>query len=223
VCPNHRNNWTLVQLISLTDGRQLRDWRIRPMTWPQPTRQDHSKFCEIENWALVRDARGRTGTHHVTYELDLPEGRVLRTRISHPVDRDTHGPRLWSHILRDQLAVSGEEFWTCVRDGTRPDRGVPVPPLEALPADLVHLLKTRGGLAESEIAEMSKAEAVERLTRYWTEGGWAVFQEWPAIGLSKDSGWLDDPSSARNVQSIPFARYSNHGRPFMIGASGQEV
>jgi hypothetical protein len=118
----------------------------------------------------VRDARGRTGTHHVTYELTLPDGRILRTRISHPPDRTTYGSSLWSHILRDQLAVSEEEFWRCVRDGVNPDRGVPQAPQEALPADLVHLLLTRVGLSDSEVAAMSKAEAVERLNRYWTEG-----------------------------------------------------
>jgi hypothetical protein len=140
------------------------------VTWPQPTRQDHEKFCDIEGWTPVRDARGRTGTHHVTYELHLPDGRVLRTRISHPVDRSTYGPSLWSHILRDQLGVSEEEFWACVRDGVTPDRGEAAPPAEALPADLVHLLITRVGLADSEVATMTRAEAVERLNRYWAEG-----------------------------------------------------
>ncbi|NJC68317.1 cytotoxic translational repressor of toxin-antitoxin stability system [Planosporangium thailandense] len=140
------------------------------MTWPQPTRQDHDKFCGIEGWTPVRDARGRTGTHRITYELNLPDGRVLRTRISHPADRTTYGPSLWSHILRDQLGVSEEEFWTCVRDGVKPNRGIPEVPPEALPADLVSLLITRVGLADSEVAAMSKAEAVERLNRFWTEG-----------------------------------------------------
>lgn len=140
------------------------------MTWPQPSRQDHDKFCSIEGWTPVRDARGRAGTHHVTYELNLPDGRILRTRISHPVDRGTYGSNLWSHILRDQLDVSEEEFWACVRDGAKPDRGVPEPPPEALPADLVHLLITRVGLTEAEVAVLSKPEAVERLNRYWTEG-----------------------------------------------------
>jgi hypothetical protein len=138
--------------------------------WPQPTRQDHEKFCAVEGWTPVRDARGRTGTHHVTYELHLPDGRVLRTRISHPPDRTTYGSSLWSHILRDQLQVSEEEFWACVRDGIKPGRGVPEARPEALPADLVHLLLTRVGLAESEVAAMTKAEAVERLNRYWSSG-----------------------------------------------------
>jgi hypothetical protein len=140
------------------------------VTWPQATRQDHDKFCRAEGWRPVRDARGRAGTHHVTYEFGLPDGRILRTRLSHPVGRDTYGPSIWSHILRDQLQVSEAEFWRCVRDGVKPDRGIPEPPPAALPADLVHLLITRVGLADAEVARMSREEAVARLQRYWTEG-----------------------------------------------------
>ncbi len=140
------------------------------MTWPQPTRSDHEKFCEIEGWNRVHNARGRTGTHHMTYELHLPDGRVLRTRISHPVDRSNYGANLWSHILRDQLCISEDEFWSCVREGAKPDRGVPELPVEALPAELVHLLITRVGLAGPEVALMTKAQAIDRLKRYWTEG-----------------------------------------------------
>lgn len=61
-----------------------------------------------------------------------------------------------------------------MRDGIKPGRGVPEASPEALPADLVHLLITRVGLAEPEVAAMSKAEAVERLNRYWAEGGQRV-------------------------------------------------
>ncbi|GAA1021473.1 hypothetical protein GCM10009565_14360 [Amycolatopsis albidoflavus] len=117
----------------------------------------------------MRDARGRTGTHHVTYELDLADGRILRTRISHPVDRGGYGPGLWNHILRDQLDVEEPEFWSCVQDGVKPARGTPEPPAGALPADLVYLLLSRVGLEESEVAGMSKDEAVARVERYWTE------------------------------------------------------
>jgi hypothetical protein len=140
------------------------------MTWPQPTRQLHEKFCQVEDWAQVRDARGRTGTHHVTYELSLHDGRVLRTRISHPVDRTTYGPAIWSHILRDQLVVTDAEFWICVQEGVKPDRGQPEAPAETLPAELVYLLINRVGLDEATIAAMAKAEAVARLNEYWAEG-----------------------------------------------------
>lgn len=118
----------------------------------------------------MRDAVGRKGTHHVTYELHLPDGRVLRTRISHPVDRSDYGRGMWGHILRDQLDVDEAAFWACARDGVKPERGVPEPPAEALPVDLVFLLVNRVGLDEAEVARMSRDEAVERLNRYWAEG-----------------------------------------------------
>lgn len=140
------------------------------MSWPQPTRKDHEQFCRVEEWKRVRDARGRAGTPHVTYELALPDGRVLRTRISHPVDRADYGRGLWSHILRDQLHIDEAVFWACVRDGVRPDRGRPAIPERALPAELVNLLITRVGLDESEVAAMSRDEAIARVQRYWTQG-----------------------------------------------------
>lgn len=138
------------------------------MTWPVPTRSAHETFCRTEGWEPVRDSRGRTGTHHVTYELQLHDGRILRTRVSHPPDRSGYGKSLWSHILRDQLAVSEAEFWACVQNKVKPDRGEPRAPAEALPADLVHLLITRLGLSETEIATMSRADAIARMQQHWS-------------------------------------------------------
>ncbi|MET7425649.1 hypothetical protein [Dactylosporangium sp. NPDC005555] len=106
----------------------------------------------------------------MTYELTLKDGRTLRIRISHPPDRTGYGPGLWAHILRDQLQVPEEEFWACVRDGTRPDRGEPSPPKTSLPADLVHLLITRVGIDERAVAEMTRDEALDRLRGFWTPG-----------------------------------------------------
>ena len=77
---------------------------------------------------------------------------------------------MWSHILRYQLMVDEDTFWTCVRDGTPPDRGGPAVRPEALPAELVHLLITRAGVDEAEVARMSKEQAVDRMRRYWTDG-----------------------------------------------------
>lgn len=126
----------------------------------------------MERWKPVRDATGRTGTHHVTYELALPDGRVLRTRISHPTDRSTYGPALWSHILRDQLDVDEPTFWAAVRDKVPPPRAVMIRPAmeNTLPAELAALLVNRVGLTGEQIAAMSRSEAIERLNRYWTEG-----------------------------------------------------
>jgi hypothetical protein len=140
------------------------------VNWPNPTRKDHEQFCRAEGWKRVRDARERCGTHHVTYELDLPDGRVLRTRVSHPVDRTDYGSGMWSHILRDQLQVDEGAFWACIREGIKPDRGMPAVPDRALPAELVHLLINRVGLDEAEVASLSKEEAIARLHQFWTEG-----------------------------------------------------
>ncbi|MGV0097003.1 cytotoxic translational repressor of toxin-antitoxin stability system [Streptomyces californicus] len=140
------------------------------MNRPQPSRERHEAFCTREAWDRVRDARGRTGTHHVTYELTLFDGRILRTRISHPVDRTVYGAGIWGHILRDQLVVSEDEFWDCVLDGRLPNRGAPEVPKETLPADLVYMLIHRVGLAEETVAAMTKEDALARLHQYWIEG-----------------------------------------------------
>lgn len=102
--------------------------------------------------------------------MDLPDGRILRTRISHPPDRTAHGPSIWARILRDQLCVSEREFWACVRKGAQPDRGVPEVPAKALPTDMVYLLISRVGLSEADVASMTKEQAVARLDVYWAEG-----------------------------------------------------
>ncbi|BCB87816.1 hypothetical protein [Phytohabitans suffuscus] len=67
------------------------------------------------NWGLVQLVSLSDDDQHVTYELTLSDGRVLRTRVSHPVDRTTYGPSIWSHILRDQLDVTNAVFWAVAR------------------------------------------------------------------------------------------------------------
>lgn len=142
------------------------------MKWPAPTRSDHQAFCETEGWELVRNARGKTSGHHAaTYELHLPDGRILRTRISHPPDGSTYGANIWGHILRDQLDVDEETFWACARDGIKPNRGELEAPSEALPADLAYLLVTRLHLSSAEVAQMSREEAIARIHEYWSQPG----------------------------------------------------
>lgn len=132
-----------------------------------PTRADHERFCEREGWTLVRDARGRNVSHHQTFELALPDGRILRTRISQPPDRSGYGAGMFAHILRDQLHVSVDEFWACVRDGVLPSRGVPGRTTEALPASVVWQLVRRYGVPEAEVAAMTKEQALQALEHFW--------------------------------------------------------
>ncbi len=142
----------------------------RPVSFPAARREDHCRFCEVEGWRLVRSATGIRSTHHETYELELRSGDVLRTRISRPPDRTVYGSGLWSHIPRDQLKVSPDEFWKCVDDGIAPQRSLPAAPERSIPTEVLYLLKRRVGLSESQIAEMTAETAIERLQQYWTSG-----------------------------------------------------
>ncbi len=142
--------------------------RLLSAQHPPGTRDAHEKFCTTEEWAPVKNARGQKVRHHVTYELGLHDGRILRTRVSRPVNRTTYGPSLWSAILRDQLEVTADIFWECVNEGILPDRGAPEVPAEALPLSLVVQLTRTAGLSEEAVAAMSKAEAVQALSDYWT-------------------------------------------------------
>lgn len=132
---------------------------------PAPTRKHHEKFCVVEGWTHVTNARGRAVSHHGTFTFATPQGDILRTRISHPIGRETYAPSMWAHILRDQLHVSADEFWACVLDGVLPDRGTPTIPDAALPLPLVARLVRELGLSRAEIARLSVEGARELLER----------------------------------------------------------
>lgn len=131
------------------------------------SRADHHRFVVREGWQQI------PSTHHETFELPLMDGRVLRTRISRPPDRTAYGPRLWAHVLRDQLHVTEAAFWACVRDGELPDRR-PDPPAEvpttAIPFEVAELLIDRVGLRREDLVGLSRADAIARLSAYWTTG-----------------------------------------------------
>jgi hypothetical protein len=135
------------------------------------SRRQHKKFCEVEGWEQVQDAQGRPIGHHMTYELELPDGRVLRTRISRPANSESYGPALWSHILGTQLDVSEEEFWDCVEHGVKPPRPGQPPevPADALPADLVFQLLTKLKLGEGQVAGLTRQEALDLMAEYWAK------------------------------------------------------
>jgi hypothetical protein len=131
--------------------------------YPPADRESHDTFCVTEGWTLVRGATGKPVTHHRTYELTLWDGRILRTRISRPINSSQYGTQMWSHILKQQLEVTVEEFWSCVNDGQLPDRGFA--PLEAPPQSIpLFLLKElmKLGVSEKEALAMTPAQAAEK-------------------------------------------------------------
>jgi hypothetical protein len=135
--------------------------------FPEPTRKDHQNFCLNEGWTQVRNARGNRG-HHLIFELTLPDGEVLRTRISHPANRETYGRSMSAHILRDQLHVGEDEFWACVQEKKLPQRGRREPTTLSIPAGVVAQLLSHG-VADSDVRLMSRAEAIERLNLIWSQ------------------------------------------------------
>ncbi len=131
---------------------------------PPATREAHDQFCENEKWTLVRGATGRPVTHHRTYELDLWDGRILRTRISRPIDKTDYAASMWSHILKNQLEVTAEAFWACVNRGVVPDRGKPDSPdvTKAIPLFLRQALRERG-VDDATILALDPASAAALL------------------------------------------------------------
>ena len=137
---------------------------MRPLTHAA-----HRRFVETEDWTEKGTARGsrKTGSHY-RYNLTLATGEVLTTRLSHRAGQ-INDPKLVAAILRDQLAVSEEDFWACVDSGRpppRPKSQEPPPAEEALDAKLVRNLIRKVKLSETEIAGLTKAEAERRWENY---------------------------------------------------------
>ncbi|MDE2409313.1 MAG: hypothetical protein KGL72_03310 [Actinomycetales bacterium] len=132
--------------------------------YPPGTRKDHRRFCDVEQWTLVRGATGKAVRHHLTYELNLWDGRILRTRISHPVNQDSYLKNVWGHILKTQLQVTEPVFWECVMGGILPDRGQPAPVVsrKTLPLYLVREL-VKLGVTQAELANLSTDAAASLL------------------------------------------------------------
>lgn len=135
------------------------------------TRADHNQFCLNEEWELVRDAQGRPVRHHITYELALPDGNTLRTRVSRPANKTVYGPSLWKTILRDQLDVTEAEFWACVKEGQLPNRGQSDDeiPEAALPAGLVYQLIHVAQVPEAEVKTLTLEQAMAVMTEHWSK------------------------------------------------------
>lgn len=134
------------------------------------SRRQHVRFCEVEGWEEVRNARGKPVRHHLTYELPLPSGKILRTRVSRPANAETYGRSLWSAILDVQLCITETEFWDCVDNSVLPVREAAAtqPPAGAIPAGLAYQLIHAVGLSDTEVAGMSREEAIARMNAFWS-------------------------------------------------------
>lgn len=83
---------------------------MKPPNWAEV-----EKFCTIDGWAEVRR------TSHVHYEKVLASGVVLRTHRSF-ASRKTMSPGRFKAVLRHQLRVTEDQFWTALVSGQPVDR-----------------------------------------------------------------------------------------------------
>jgi len=140
--------------------------------YPPGNKKSHQVFCRNDEWHLVHNAKGGVVGHHQTWELPLSDGRILRTRISRPVDNTDYGPKMWCEILKNHLEVDEAQFWACVDDRLRPARTaetVPIPNKEPIPLGVAEKLIRLLHLTPQEIESMTKAQAIALLNQFWAE------------------------------------------------------
>ena len=138
---------------------------------PQPSFGDIREFCRIDGWEETKSARWKTGDHF-RYRKQLNDGRILRTKASHGND-EIGDPSLWTRIWRDQLGLESEEqFWNALKTGNPVERDtepVAPPPAETVPHWLVRRLVSEAGIPESEVRQLTREAAQQRLDRFYEE------------------------------------------------------
>ena len=142
---------------------------------PRPlAHADHRQFVETEGWTKKCTARStHKSSDHYRYSLKVSTGEVLSTRVSHG-SGSIDDADLVARILRDQLQVTEEAFYRCVNKEEIPPRPAPKstpPPPDALDGKLVRNLIAKVGMTQSQVALLTKDEAIAAWQEYLTGGG----------------------------------------------------
>lgn len=69
-----------------------------------PKFRDLKRYCEKNGWVQVG-----SGRDHYYFEKVLPNGDLLRTKVSHSLGKEIPY-HLWQNILKKQLKITQEEF-----------------------------------------------------------------------------------------------------------------
>ena len=126
------------------------------------TFRDLEAYLDRDGWVQEPNlARGRRRTgDHRRYRKELPNGAILRTKVSHALGEEI-GMDLFKLILRDQLRVDEPRFWAVVRGQAQPAIGAPPPSAETIPAWLVQRLLFTVRIPEAEVRELTLDQALE--------------------------------------------------------------
>lgn len=133
-----------------------------------PTFRDLKTYLERDGgWEEVPTlARGRRRVgDHWRYRKMLPDGTVLRTKVSHALG-DEIGPDLFGHILRDQLRTTVEHFRDVLAGRAADEKAASADRPEPIPGWVVTRLLYTVGIPEAEVRRMTADEAHARWEAY---------------------------------------------------------
>jgi hypothetical protein len=140
------------------------------MTPNAPTWGELEKFLQVDGWVrLQAGSRGGSSEDHIFFEKVLPDGRVLQTHISHS-RRGRPSAGRFAAILRDQLEVSREQFWTALRKGEPVDRPAVFDESERVEHEawVVAVLARELYMTIEQIAALSIDDAKQRVLDHWS-------------------------------------------------------
>lgn len=133
-----------------------------------PTFRDLKTYLEREGgWEevpVLARGRRRLGDHR-RYRKTLPDGSVLRTKVSHALG-DEFGPDLFSHILRAQLRTTMEHFRDVLAGRSAGEATASADRPEPIPGWLITRLLYTVGVPEADVRQMTADEARARWEAY---------------------------------------------------------
>ena len=138
------------------------------MTPTSPSWADVERFLGVDGWRQIpAGERGGRRQTHIFFEKPLPDGRLLRTHISHDRSKKI-SPGRFGTILREQLEVSRADFWEAIRSGRQVSRPVET---EAAPVEhdawVIAVLVGELHMGAEEIEGLSEQEAVALVHDHW--------------------------------------------------------
>ncbi|MGH2878597.1 MAG: hypothetical protein ACRDK4_03185 [Solirubrobacteraceae bacterium] len=139
------------------------------MTPDAPTWAEIERFLKIDGWTrLPAASRGGASQDHIFYEKLLAGGELLQTHISHSGSKRPSSGR-FAAIVRDQLRVSREDFWTALRNRVPVNR----PSAEkATPAEhdawVLAVLTHDLHMTREQVASLGVDQAREIVLAHWS-------------------------------------------------------
>ncbi len=141
------------------------------MTPNAPTWGEIEAFLQADGWVRIPgQSRGGRAEKHIFYEKFLLDRRVLQTHISHSRN-GRPSPGRFALILREQLEISRDQFWTALKRGEPAERPATVDaPIQVEhEAWVVAVLVRDLHMSAAEIASLTIEEARARVTELWSQ------------------------------------------------------